>query len=57
MRLTVYVDSTSVEVFAGQGEVALTDLVFPSPASTGVALVAGDPAYVRLLEVSDLTPD
>jgi sucrose-6-phosphate hydrolase SacC (GH32 family) len=56
LRLTVYVDSTSVEVFAGQGEVVLTDLVFPSPVSTGVELLADESAFVRLLEVSDLSP-
>lgn len=57
VTLDVLVDSTSVEVFAGEGEVALTDLVFPSPGSTGVALVAeatNEPALVRRLEVTDL---
>jgi hypothetical protein len=34
----------------------ITDLVFPSPASTGVELLADESAFVRLLEVSDLSP-
>ena len=51
-RLEVVVDESSVEVFVGDGEVVLTDLVFPRPDSTGVELVAeGGTAVVRHLEV------
>lgn len=56
VTLDVLVDSTSVEVFAGEGEVVLTDLVLPSPDSTGVELVTDHPAVVRSLEVSELSP-
>jgi len=43
-------------VFAGAGEVVLTGLVFPDPASVGVELFAeGGTALVRSLEVSRLT--
>ena len=52
MRLEVVVDETSVEVFVGDGEVVLTDQVFPDPASTGLAVFAeGGEAYVRHLAV------
>jgi sucrose-6-phosphate hydrolase SacC (GH32 family) len=40
VRLRVLVDRSSVEVFAGGGRVAITDQIFPSPASDGVALYA-----------------
>jgi levanase len=42
-----------VEVFTGAGEVSLTDLVFPSPASDGVVVFAeGGPCRVRSVEVT-----
>lgn len=40
VRLHVFVDASSVEVFAGSGETVLTDRIFPSPESDGVALYA-----------------
>jgi sucrose-6-phosphate hydrolase SacC (GH32 family) len=40
VRLEVVVDVASVEVFAADGEVVLTDQVFPDPASTGIEVVA-----------------
>jgi levanase len=58
VRLTVYVDRSSVEVFGGGGETVLTDLVYPSLASDGVALYAvGGDARVRSLTVRPLGPD
>ena len=52
VRLEVVVDESSVEVFAGDGEVVLTDLVFPGPASTGIEVVAdGGTVVVRRLEI------
>ena len=55
LRLEVYVDTASVEVFARDGEVVLTDQVFPSPDSTGLAVFAeGGPALLRRLEVTAL---
>jgi fructan beta-fructosidase len=48
LRLEVVVDVSSVEVFAGDGEVVLTDQVFPDPASTGLVLYAdGGTALLR----------
>ncbi|WP_203336170.1 glycoside hydrolase family 32 protein [Nocardioides limicola] len=40
IRVRILIDTCSVEVFAGDGEIVLTDQVFPSPTSTGLALVA-----------------
>lgn len=52
LRLEVVVDVSSVEVFAGDGEVVLTDQVFPDPASTGLAVYAEDgEAHIRHLAV------
>jgi sucrose-6-phosphate hydrolase SacC (GH32 family) len=53
VRLDVLVDTSSVEVFAGAGEVSLTDLVFPAPESDGVAVFAeGGACRVRSVEVT-----
>ena len=52
VRLEVVVDVASIEVFAGDGELALTDQVFPDPGSTGIDVFAdGGTAHVRRLEV------
>jgi fructan beta-fructosidase len=40
VRLHVFVDWSSVEVFAANGEVVITDQIFPAPESDGVALYA-----------------
>ncbi len=39
LRLHVFVDRSSVEVFADNGRAVLSARVFPDPASTGVALI------------------
>lgn len=52
VRLRVLCDTSSVEVFANDGERVLTALVFPAPASTGWALFGEDPDLrVRRLDV------
>ena len=38
LDLDVYVDTTSVEVFAQRGTHAITDLVFPNPSSTAISV-------------------
>jgi len=44
LQLHIFVDRSSVEVFAQDGAVAITNLVFPQPASTGLSLhTAGGP--------------
>jgi levanase len=40
VRLHILVDTSSVEVFTDQGQVVLTDQIFPSPSSNGVTLFA-----------------
>jgi fructan beta-fructosidase len=49
-RLHVFVDVCSVEVFADEGRVVLSELIFPSDASDGVA-VFGVGARVQSLDV------
>lgn len=56
VRLQIHVDACSVEVFAADGEVVLTDLIYPSPDSNGIAVFAeGGTAVLRSLEVSRVT--
>lgn len=53
VRLEVYVDAASVEVFAADGEVVITDQIFPSPDSTGFAVFAeGGAATLELLTIA-----
>jgi fructan beta-fructosidase len=40
LRLRIFVDRSSIEVFAGDGEVVLTNLVFPRPDSTGISITS-----------------
>ena len=55
VRLEVYVDVASVEVLAADGEVSLTDQVFPAPSSTGVAVWSeGGTARLRTLSVATI---
>ena len=50
VRLRLFVDWSSVEVFANQGETTMTDLIFPDSTSEGIALFAtgGDVTLVSL---------
>lgn len=51
-RLRLVVDWSSVEVFAGEGETVITDLIFPSAASDGLELYAkGGAARLVSLDV------
>ncbi|MDR7252565.1 sucrose-6-phosphate hydrolase SacC (GH32 family) [Nocardioides sp. BE266] len=53
VRIEVLVDVSSVEVFVDEGAVALTDQVFPSPASAGVSVFAeGGTAVLRTISVT-----
>nr|WP_311768348.1 GH32 C-terminal domain-containing protein [Serratia fonticola] len=36
LKLRIIVDTSSVTVFSGKGDVVLTDLIFPDPSSTGI---------------------
>jgi sucrose-6-phosphate hydrolase SacC (GH32 family) len=55
LRLDVYVDASSVEVFAQNGRHSITDLVFPDPTSTGLSVEAdGGRVHVYDLTVTAL---
>jgi fructan beta-fructosidase len=55
--LHVLVDATSVEVFADNGTVVLTDQIFPNPESAGVSLYStGGTARLRSLAAWELRP-
>ena len=55
VRLHVFVDWSSVEVFASDGQVTITDRIFPSPESDGVALFAeGGTARLVSLDVWEM---
>ncbi|MEO7962326.1 MAG: glycoside hydrolase family 32 protein, partial [Gemmatimonadaceae bacterium] len=47
VRLRLFVDWSSVELFVNDGQVSITDLIFPSPTSDGIALYSkGGPAHL-----------
>ena len=55
LKLVIVVDHSSVEVFAQDGKVLLTDLVFPDDGSSGNWLDVQDgPATVQKLVISSL---
>ena len=52
-RLTIFVDRCSLEVFAQEGQVTMTELIFPAPTSTDVAVYAlGGTAAVESLDIT-----
>ncbi|MUU69648.1 glycoside hydrolase family 32 protein [Pseudarthrobacter sp. GA104] len=53
--LTIYVDRCSVEVFAQDGQVTMTELIFPAETSTSLAAYAvGGAATITSLQVTQL---
>jgi len=55
VRLAIYIDRSSIEVFAQDGLVTMTDQVFPDPASIQVALYAtGGEGSIRSLTIRKL---
>ncbi|WP_422934406.1 glycoside hydrolase family 32 protein [Sinomonas sp. P47F7] len=55
LALQVYVDTSSIEVFAQGGRVTITDLIFPDPSSTGISLhSAGGTAQLISLTLTPL---
>ncbi len=54
LKLRIFVDWSSVEVFGGDGEVMLTNLVFPSEESQGLELSTDGTVYVHKAKVSPL---
>jgi fructan beta-fructosidase len=52
IKLHIYVDRCSVEVFANEGRAVLTDLIFPSPESNGLEVyVKGGSAKLISMDV------
>lgn len=57
IRLHIFVDRSSVEVFGNDGLISLTDQIFPAAASLGLeAFSDGGSVIVTALEVFHLTP-
>ena len=58
IRLHIFVDSCSVEVFGNDGCTAITGLIFPEPLSTGVELIsrAGNADLIKL-DIWQLDPE
>ncbi|KAJ0413009.1 glycosyl hydrolase [Aspergillus carlsbadensis] len=55
VRIRVLVDTCSVEVFGGQGEVVISNLIFPDEAADGLALqVSGGSAMLRSVQVKEI---
>jgi levanase len=55
VKLHLFVDWSSVELFAGDGETVITDRIFPSDDSDGVALFAEDgEAVLKSLKIHSL---
>ncbi|WP_340023679.1 glycoside hydrolase family 32 protein [Paenibacillus sp. FSL K6-1096] len=55
VRLQILVDRSSVEVFAGDGAAVITDLIYPEPEASGLALtVSGEELLLRRLALYKL---
>ncbi|KFA80736.1 hypothetical protein S40288_10028 [Stachybotrys chartarum IBT 40288] len=55
VQLRVLVDVSSIEVFGGQGEAVISNLIFPSVSSDGVSLgVSGGSVALRSVEVYEI---
>jgi levanase/fructan beta-fructosidase len=56
IHLRILVDTCSVEVFGGEGEVAISDLIFPSETSDGLSLEVTDgSAILHSVEVRGIS--
>ena len=52
MKLNIFLDRSSVEVFANDGAVTMADRVYPGPSDTGLSLfVAGKEPRVESLRM------
>ena len=54
MEVHIFVDWSSVEVFAGDGRVVITDQIFPKPSSDGLSLFARIAKLVSLTRFRQL---
>ena len=56
VRLHIFVDRCSVEVFANDGIITLSDLIYPSPRSLELEFFAeGSDVFIKLLDVYPMT--
>lgn len=56
LELRILVDRSSVEVFADEGRVVITDLIYPSGVTTGVSVIAeSEQPVIESLAVYDLS--
>jgi fructan beta-fructosidase len=56
LQLRIFVDRSSVELFADRGQAVITDLIYPDPASTGITVFADDDRKViKSLHIYDLS--
>jgi fructan beta-fructosidase len=51
VKLHIFLDASSVEVFINDGESVITDLVFPSADSRGLEFFGGDSAKIDVVQV------
>lgn len=57
IKLHILVDACSVEVFANDGLLSMTGLIFPSPQSSGLEIFAeGGPVHLHTLDIYHLNP-
>ncbi|MNE27356.1 Sucrose-6-phosphate hydrolase [compost metagenome] len=54
LTLRIFVDKSSVEVFAGKGEVVMTARIYPNPDSTGIRLFSEGESRVASLRKWDI---
>jgi fructan beta-fructosidase len=55
VKLHIFLDRSSIEVFANDGETVLTDRIYPSPASTGFEIYSDSPgAQISSLSIWSL---
>jgi beta-fructofuranosidase len=56
LRLRVFLDVSSVEIFASGGEIAMTGTVYPEAGAIGVEFSSVGPALLRSVEKFDISP-
>lgn len=57
LRLRLFLDRSSVELFAGEGRIAMTNRIYPKLQDTGISFFArGGDAGIECLDVWELSP-
>jgi len=55
LKLKIFLDTSSVEVFSADGRVSISDLIYPDPASSGIESFAnGGTAQLKSLTARTL---